>query len=331
MKVARCPLTCGELIQGWFLDENALVSCPIDLEAEAIIRPAHKLVVLPRQSWKVRQAVAALLSSGMCRPCSIHLRTPQPYAKGFGTSTANIAAAAAGAVAMSGSCLSPSEIARIAVEVEPSDSTMFDGLCLLAHRTGSFAVELGQPPDLKVAVFDVGGTVDTVKFNAVDRTRELQRRAAAYADVLETLLEGLRTGDARAVGQAATVSAELNQRFCPKPGLDRARDLVREVGGYGICVAHSGTLIGCLLDRDTDRDALSWLISRFPARFRGCYRLRGGGVTVIAAGAEFGDTRAAPIDVKTSNLPHVNEGQTTTGLDSSVGPRRRFSLEGFLH
>ncbi|MDT1903420.1 GHMP kinase, partial [Acinetobacter baumannii] len=30
MAVAQCPASCGELIQGWILGSEKLVSCPVD-------------------------------------------------------------------------------------------------------------------------------------------------------------------------------------------------------------------------------------------------------------------------------------------------------------
>ncbi len=280
MIVASCPLTCGELIQGWFDGDQALVSCPIDLEAHAALKPAPALKVMPTSFWKARRALEVLMAEGRCPPCLAELSLTQPVAKGFGTSTAHIAAAAAAAADLGGSRLSPHELARLAVSIEPSDGTMFEGLCLFAHRSGAFAVPLPPPPPMKVVIFDAGGTVDTLTYNSVDRAAALRKMRSAYSGIQDLLLQGLRSGDARAVALAATESAWLNQKFNPKPLLEHAIRLSSEAGGLGVCVAHSGTLIGLLYPSDPDPSALEWVRERLVLPYRGTYSLRAGGVTL---------------------------------------------------
>jgi L-threonine kinase len=278
MIAASCPLTCGELVQGWFCEEQALVSCPIDLLATATVEPLPTLEVKPSCFWKVRRALEVLVAAGYCAPCRAEVSLPVPVGKGFGTSTAHIVASAAAAGTLGGVELTPQLLARLAVSIEPSDSTMFDGLCLFAHRNGAFAVSLPQPPPIQVMVFDCGGEVDTLAYNRLDRTPALRSMASQYQDVQELLWEGLQSGDGQAVGLAATLSASFNQRFNPKPCLDLAIRVARDAGGLGVCVAHSGTLVGLLFPVDTDPSALGWAREKIPLMWRGIYRMRGGGV-----------------------------------------------------
>lgn len=51
------------------------------------------------------------------------------------------------------------------------------------------------------------------------------------------------------MGEAATLSAVASQHLLPKPGFDTLRGLVEECDLYGINVAHNGSVVGLMLDR----------------------------------------------------------------------------------
>ena len=62
------------------------------------------------------------------------------------------------------------------------------------------------------------------------------------------LRQGLERRDWEAVGEAATLSACLHQSILSSPLLEPVLALVEEVRALGVCRAHSGTLLGLLLD-----------------------------------------------------------------------------------
>ena len=49
--------------------------------------------------------------------------------------------------------------------------------------------------------------------------------------------------------EAATISAIASQQLLPKPGFDALLDLVESAGLYGLNVAHSGSVVGLLLEQ----------------------------------------------------------------------------------
>lgn len=57
-----------------------------------------------------------------------------------------------------------------------------------------------------------------------------------------------RQQDARPLGRVATVSARISQRHLPKPRFERALRLAEAHDACGLQVAHSGSLMGVLLD-----------------------------------------------------------------------------------
>jgi L-threonine kinase len=167
------PATCGELAQGTLDGVRCLVSCPID-------RFSHCQIELVRGSgWvvppDVPKSFAALRAAVNHLRCTqwgdrLRLESTIPRGRGYGSSTADIGATLHTLAQALGKPLSAETVARLAVGVEPSDSTLFPGLALFAHRDGGFHQCLGAAPPLAVLLLDPGGKVDTVAFNRVNHT-----------------------------------------------------------------------------------------------------------------------------------------------------------------
>ena len=263
------PATCGELVQGTLDGVPCLVSCPIGLYVGAeLTLKAEPGCGVPPESPKAASALCAGLSYlGRPRPGDrfgpggrLDLLDGLPRGRGYGSSTTDVGAtlyALGQAVGQfvgqfvgqpPGQPLGPAEVARLAVSVEPSDSTIFAGLALFDHCGGSFHTDLGSAPALAVVVIDPGGAVDTVAYNQADHRQALRRLAPLHREAFDLLRDGLKRGDHRAVGQAASMSARAHQAILPNPLLERTLELADEVGALGVCRAHSGTLLGILLD-----------------------------------------------------------------------------------
>jgi L-threonine kinase len=56
--------------------------------------------------------------------------------------------------------------------------------------------------------------------------------------------------DLAAVGAIATRSAQMNEVLAPKRTLPAVLDICSAVGALGVVAAHSGTMLGILLDPD---------------------------------------------------------------------------------
>jgi len=257
---AAVPATCGELVQGTLDGIPCLVSCPIDTYSVAEVCHTHTPAWdvpcdRPKTMAGLRAGMRYLGRSGGLR---LRLHSSLPPGRGYGTSTADMAAALYALGHAVGRPLQPAEAARLLVEVEPSDSTVLPGLALLAHRTARFHERLGAAPPLHVLVIDPGGQVDTVAFNRLDHRPALRRLAAAHREAFDLLRTSLRQRDWRGVGEASTRSAQLHQGILPNPWLDDVCHLSTSVGGLGVCRAHSGTLLGILLDADEEGARAAW-------------------------------------------------------------------------
>ena len=247
----QAPATCGELVQGSLDEVPCLVSCPIDLWSSATVAlRGDPGWAAPDDAPKAAQAIAAgaaLLGHGASGGI-LHLDSAIPRGRGYGSSTADIVAALAALGEALGRPLPPHEIAAIAVVVEPTDSVMFPGLALFDHRRGTLHEALGDAPDMAIIVLDPGGTVDTVSFNQRDLAPALRRLAPDHRQAFDLLRSGVRQSDLPAIGAAATLSAQLHQRILHNQLLGMALELADNVGACGVCRAHSGTILGLLLD-----------------------------------------------------------------------------------
>jgi L-threonine kinase len=248
---AALPATCGELVQGTLDGIPCLVSCPIGLYslAEVCLRPGPGWDVPPNATKATSALWDGLAYLGWPElGGQLRLVTDLPRGRGYASSTADIGATLFALGRAMRQLLTSEEAAQLAVGVEPSDSTLFPGLTLFDHRGGSFHESLGPAPSLSVVVLDPGGEVDTLAFNWLDHRGILRRLAPEHRRAFALLREGLERRDWQALGEATTLSACAHQAILPDPLLEPALAMAREVGALGVCRAHSGTLLGLLLD-----------------------------------------------------------------------------------
>ncbi|MCS7260791.1 MAG: hypothetical protein NZ765_08440 [Anaerolineae bacterium] len=278
---AAVPATCGELVQGSLDGIPCLVSCPIDVYSVATVRldqDTHWHVPMER-SKSVAALQAGLRHLGWSGGGSLHLVSPLPVGRGYGTSTADLGATLYALGNACGHMFTPSEAARLAVSIEPSDSTLFPGLTLFAHRSGEFYETLADAPPLWVVVLDPGGEVDTLAFNRCDHRAALRRLAGEHRQMFDMLRQSLRDKDWGLLGEAASLSSRLHQAILLNPWLDDALKLAKSVRALGVCRAHSGTLLGLLLDaaRVDVTAVTAHIVRQFPSLAVHAHRLVGGG------------------------------------------------------
>lgn len=265
---AACPGTCGEFFQGTLDGVPCLVSCPIDKYARIRVtaRPGAG-VSLPGEMSKTRRALETFLERRSLAGKNIVVERLEalPEGKGYASSTADILSALACTASLAGIPLPPEEASSIALAVEPTDSIAWPGLALLDHRGGRIMRFLGPPPPLSVLLLDWGGTVDTEEFNSRDSRPVLEPLVPLHREAFSLVLRGVEHGDPEALGRGASLSARAAVRLLEKPHLDECFALCSLLGGYGVCVAHSGTLYGILLPSgaaDREGDILETAVRR---------------------------------------------------------------------
>ncbi len=249
---ARLPGTCGELVQGSLNGVPFHISCPVDIFATVVARAfaSGTGVQGPVDRPKAIQAAEATLKYLGAPKVAILLEVenPLPVGKGMASSTADVGGAVWATALSLGVRLPPHEVARIALSIEPTDGSLFPGIALFDHRQGRIYEHLGVPPPMEILVLEFGGTVDTIEFNREDRSTLLKKIEPDIRRATALVREGIARQDAALIGEGATISARCNQRILFKPHLEDVLKIARENGAEGVNIAHSGTVVGILLD-----------------------------------------------------------------------------------
>lgn len=254
----RVPGTCGEFLQGSVNGQPFLVTCPIDRYSYAVSGVSHPLPYYPcSMQLKSRLAMEAvhsrLAGSGLAsfKPVPVYVYSDIVQGKGMASSSADISAAAIATALASGRTLSYEELAELCLSIEPSDASFYPGIVSFDYIHGTKLEPLGPCPPLTILIFDEGGTVDTVAFNARKDLKELvNAKEPRVLEALALFKAGLQNGDCKAIGAAATMSAWANQVILPKQSLALVTDIGSEYGSVGTVVAHSGTIVGLLFEGD---------------------------------------------------------------------------------
>ncbi len=121
----------------------------------------------------------------------------------------------------------------------------------------------------RLLVIDPGGFLDSEAFNAQDHAASLARLAGDHRAAFHLLEMGIEQSDIACVGQAASLSAALHQQILFNPLLEKTQRIVRDIGAAGVCRAHSGTILGLLLETDCDElDLAHYCQQRLPSGVR---------------------------------------------------------------
>lgn len=245
----KVPGTCGELVQGTIDGQPFLVTCPINIWSTADVGIMASNHLLPKKSEEALGAVCKKLFIDR-NHISIMLSSQLLRSKGMSSSSADIAAVCQAVALSQEKFLFDEEIAYIAAAIEPTDGVFCRGIVEINHLTGDILNYLGDPPPIRIAVFDCGGTVDTLSFNQRRELPELNKENEQQTKKALVLVQkGLKNGDTRAIGMGATISARANQKILYKDDLEDVISIAQKYGAVGVNVAHSGTLIGILFEK----------------------------------------------------------------------------------
>lgn len=249
----------GELIQGVFEDESGrlhrgLITLPLrNMGSLAIFRIADTSGVSVIPPEKMKAAKAALLTLthlGGHRGGVLEIESAIPVGHGYGSSTADVVASIRAVADAFEVVLRPSVISRLAVKAEQaSDAIAFeDQAVLFAQREGVVIEHFGDAlPPVCVIGFKAndGQSVDTL---ALRPARYCGEEIQTFAMLRGLAARSIRYQDPYLLGQAATLSAKISQRHLAKAQFATALGIADEFRACGVQVAHSGSLIGILLD-----------------------------------------------------------------------------------
>ncbi|RRI01769.1 hypothetical protein EH240_14105 [Mesorhizobium tamadayense] len=254
---AVCCGTFGELLQGQLpvgslpLDLHFLVTMPIALFARAHFIPiegTRSVTVFPPHKVKAKQLAENLVIALDASGGMLLLQSEIPEGKGLASSSADLVATARSIAYCFKRIVPTSLIEKLMAEIEPSDGVMYPGVVAYQQRACTLLSFLGQMPPLAIVGIDEGGTVETVDYD--QRRGEISAsHRAEYQQLLDRARMAIPQGDTATIGRIATASAVLHQERAPKEHLNSMLKASEATDALGVIVAHSGTMIGIILDR----------------------------------------------------------------------------------
>jgi len=254
-KRAICPGSMGELVQGFREGKEVLISLPIDRYSEMEViwqeekREKEKRNIL----WKSEKALEiALREWGMehlVGQVAFRRLREIPEGKGLASSTADIAALLGALARLLGRPLREEEIARIALQVEPTDGVFFSELSVFDHLEGQVKLSLPLPRYLGVVVVELPGKRDTLTLDREKLRKNWERHRRDVEEAFYLVERGLEEGDLSLVGRGATLSGEIVQEAEKEDLWEKVISLYREIGAVGVNRAHTGRALGILFDR----------------------------------------------------------------------------------
>ena len=103
-----------------------------------------------------------------------------------------------------------------------------------------------------------------------------------YNEILGDFESAIKSNNLKELGKAVNKSSLLNEHLLPKPYLKEVMDIAMSLGAYGVNIAHSGSVVGILLDiNDSSANYKSELINNNLAKYFGrmyCLPVIDGGI-----------------------------------------------------
>lgn len=262
---ARASAHHGELLQGVFEDgegrlHRGLITLPLSSQESTVtFWPREARGIRTRPENRTKAARAAELTLGHLglggKGGDLTIESAILIGHGYGSSTADVTATIRAVAASAGTILCQSTVGRLAVAAEgASDAIAYqDQAILFAHREGRPIEHFGgEFPPLFVVGFR-GANDQPVDTLAMRRARYDGEEIETFRTLRGLACRSVRLQDPILLGRVATVSACISQRHLPKAHFDTVLALSQWFGACGVQVAHSGTLIGILLDANAPK------------------------------------------------------------------------------
>jgi uncharacterized protein involved in propanediol utilization len=250
----------GEFLQGVFegADERlhrGLITVPLpSRQAVATFwpRPGPGIRTRPAGRSKAKRA-ARLALAHLGHPHAggdLTIESAIPIGHGYGSSTADVIASIRAVAAAAGATLRRSTICKLAVAAEgASDAIAYeDQAVLFAHREGRIIEHMSaEYPPLIIVGFRCASD-QPVNTTAMPGARYDRSEVEQFRVLRGLAQHALFNQDPCLLGRVATSSARINQRHLPKSRFETVLRLADTHHACGVQVAHSGSLMGILVD-----------------------------------------------------------------------------------
>lgn len=265
------PGSCGELIQGRLMERDLLLSCPVNLFTKVRVFECEKAINRFRYQ-KSSKLVENLLNKwgfeGELNSIDLEINSKIPRGRGFASSTADLCAVYRAMISIFNRQFDINELIEECINIEPTDSIIFDEMTLFDYKKGDFYTKLGNYLEFYILVFEGPSIVNTLSFNSM-KLPPLSDISGAY----EILKEGMQNKDIEKIANACTISIISNQHRLPYPIIDDILKIKDTTQGLGILGGHSGDVIGIIYD---DKKKMNTAYEKYAYGIRGykCYTLK---------------------------------------------------------
>lgn len=259
-----CPASCGEFVQGMLGKEEYLSSYAIDLYSAAEVK--EKLSNINIGPSKSRRAIEKVferfdLPIKESKNISLNIHSEIPVGKGMASSTADIGATIVATLGLIQKSLTSEEISKIASTIEPTDSIYIEKNTIFNPLNGEIIKYLGNIRNSKVVILEPNKTLSTTKIRNTPNYKDIKtQNKDIIREAFYMLEEGIKNNDLHLVGKAATLSSLANENIHKKQGLKEIIEISKNYGAYGVNVAHSGTVIGILMEQSMNDKRLIELL-----------------------------------------------------------------------
>lgn len=255
-----CPASCGEFVQGILDREEYLSSYAINMFSIATLEEKQENINLgPQKSRKAIEKVFERFNIPLreCKNISLNINSNIPIGKGMASSTADIGATIKATLSMLNKDLGDEEISCIASEIEPTDSILLYKNSIFNPVNGQVKKYLSTLNNGRVIILEPDEILETSIIRSNPNYLDIKLENKAIINKSFNLLEeGLREQDLKLIGKACTLSSLANENIHKKPHLNKIIEISNKMGAYGVNIAHSGTVIGILIDNKMDHERI---------------------------------------------------------------------------
>ncbi len=255
-----CPASCGEFVQGVLDNEEYLSSYAINLFSVATLEEGKEVIHKgPKKARKAMELVFEKFNIPVyeSKKISLNINSQIPIGKGMASSTADIGATIKATLSMLGKSLTGEEMSKLAVKIEATDSLLLNRHSIFNPLTADIKKYLGSIDNTKVVILEPDEILNTklIRMTPNYKMYKIQNREIIRKS-FQLLDEGFSKGDLSLVGEACTLSSLANENIHKKPFLNDIIDISNKFECYGVNIAHSGTVVGILMDIDMDDERI---------------------------------------------------------------------------
>jgi len=245
----RTPGSCGELIQGFYGGNEMLISYPVNIFSDVEIKYGSM-----KDSIINTKGMAAVKSffkffnipDKEIENLNITVGNGIPIGKGMASSTADIAGIIFGLSKHFNFDISSELLSKFCVEIEPTDSIIFEKLSLFDHINGVLVEDYDWELDFKVLCLEPNQRINTVDFRS--GKEDFFKSKNQNSKALDKFREAYMKKSYDKLAEATLDSAFENQEILEKPYIKKIIKIMEKNYCYGLNVAHSGTVIGIMYD-----------------------------------------------------------------------------------